>query len=323
LNFTNESVQREYETLLKIIEKEECAIFIGAGLSKPSGYPSLQDLLHEMAKVASIDELQKKEVDKHWAEDFQVIKDKLGREEYRECLKRIFDHTKRDVPYNPILINILNIPFCAFVTTNFDPCLEFATMNLPISSGRYSYSYPNLPITKLTDKHIYHPHGYIDPEIPDSVTSIILSQDEFNDAYNVTMVTSAFFNVLFGELDVLFVGFGWNDIEILNVLEKTKHLREIGENIATKRELKLSRERYKFALIDKDTYEKDKNQENYIGKLGIIPIPYVITENNHHQLIQIIEDIQRETSKKSISPIPSVPKDFYKLPDINVGDFND
>jgi hypothetical protein len=282
LNFPNETSQHDYETLLKVVEGGECAVFIGAGLSKPIGYPSLQDLLHEMATEAEISDLVGKEVDNHWSEDFQVIKNALGRERYRGCLRKIFDHTKRNVPYNPILINILNIPFCAFVTTNYDPCLELATMVLPTTFMRNTYSYPNSPTTKLTGKHIFHPHGYIDPQNPDSVTSIILSQDEFIDAYDVTMATSTFFRALFWDLDILFVGFGWNDIEILSSLEKTKLQRKVGADVAFKRDLRLSRERFRFALIDNDTYERDKNQENYIERLGITSIVYKKAGESHY-----------------------------------------
>lgn len=212
----NDLFSREsFDALIAAIEREECAIVIGAGLSKPIGYPSLQDLLHEMAREANISELQQKEIDDNWIKDFQTIKDALGLGQYREILKGIFDNTKRDIPYNPILINILNIRFCAFVTTNYDPCLEFASMNLSTLAKSHSYSYPNLPLPQLTGRHIFHPHGYIDPDNPDSVNTIILSRDEFTEAYDVTQSTSIFFRTLFGDLDVLFVGFGWNDIVIL------------------------------------------------------------------------------------------------------------
>lgn len=275
----------------------------------PIGYPSLQGLLRGMAKEANISELQEKNIDKDWMGDFQEIKNTLGPERYREYLREVFDHTKRDLKFNDILLSVFNIPFCAFVTPNYDPCLEFATMKLPSLSRPYSYPYPNLPTSELKGKHIFHPHGYIEPNNPNSVNSIILSKDEFTDAYEIT---SKFFTALFLELDVLFVGFGWNDIVILDILEKAKQTRKAREDIAVKRNLQLSRERYKFALLDDETYQNDKKGDNFIGRLGINPIIYKKTGESHNPLNQIIEEIQRKTSKEPVLEIPTVPTGFLE-----------
>ena len=315
MNFSDKSSQRDYETLLKAIDNNNCAIFIGAGLSIPVKYPSLQGLLHGMAREAGVIELQDKIIDKDWASDFKTLKDYLGLERYRRHLSEVFDHTKRDLKFNDVLLSIFGIPFCAFVTTNYDPCLEFASMKLPSTLNRYSFSYPNLPTSELKGKHIFHPHGYIDPNEPNSINSIILSDDEFIDA---SEITSKFFTALFLELDVLFVGFGWNDIVILNVLEKAKQTRKEREGIAVKSNLQLSRERYMFALLDNETFENDKGQDNYIGRLGINPIIYKKTGESHNQLNQIMEEIQRKTSSEPAIEIPTVPAGFFEpLGEIN------
>jgi hypothetical protein len=251
LDFSANISPPHYNNLLSAIEREECAIFIGSGLSVPVGYPSLQMLLNQMANEAGIVDLQAKEIDQNWTNDFQTIKEALGPAHYADCLRNIFDHRKRDIPYNPILINILNVPFCAFVTTNYDPCLEFAHMNSSSGFGRHSFSYPNLPTTELKSKHIFHPHGYFNPKDANSINSIILSQDEFSMAYETDEITSTFLRELFWELDVLFIGFGWNDIEILGILERVKQKRQLREDITIKRNLPLSRERSKFA--DRET----------------------------------------------------------------------
>ena len=100
LNHPDHTSQENFEALVTAIERGKCAVFIGAGLSTSIGYPSLKDLLWEMAREAELHELQEKEVDDGWADDFQIIKDKLGLNRYREILKRIFDHKKRNQRYN-------------------------------------------------------------------------------------------------------------------------------------------------------------------------------------------------------------------------------
>lgn len=309
MDYPDRLSQKHYDILLTSIDRRECAIFIGAGISIPIGYPSLQGLLKEMAKEANIAELQEKELDQDWMKDFLSIKKALGSERYQEYLRGIFDHTKRDVKFNPILLDILSIPFCAFVTTNYDQCLEFATKKLPNPAIKYCYPYPNLPTSDLKGHHIFHPHGYIDPNNPNSINSIILSDDEFADAYEIT---SNFFTTLFLELDILFIGFGWNDMVILDIIEKTTQTRKNREGTLAKKNLQMSREKNKFALIDNDTYQKDTTKGNYITKLGILPIVYKKTGGSHDPLNQIIEKIQMSISKTPVATIPALPEGFFE-----------
>lgn len=313
----NQVSQDDLNALIATINRRECAVILGAGPSIGIGYPSLQDLLWEMAKETELTELHTKELDENWARDFQIIKETLGTEKYRNTLERRFDY-KRYLPYNPILINILNIPFCAFVTTNYDPCLELASANLTTLTRRHSFSYPNLPIPQLKQSHIFHPHGYIEPNNQNSINSIVLSEDEFKEAYEETQATYMFFRSLFDDLDILFVGFGMNDIVILDILDKTKQLRKIKEGVAVKKNYQLSRQRTKFAILDNETYQRDKNKANFVGRLGITPIIYEKIDKSHYLLNQLIEEIQRQTSEQTISPVPTVPEGFLEP----LGDFH-
>ena len=64
LNHPDHTSQENFEALVTAIERGKCAVFIGAGLSTSIGYPSLKDLLWEMAREAELHELQEKEVDR-------------------------------------------------------------------------------------------------------------------------------------------------------------------------------------------------------------------------------------------------------------------
>ena len=281
--------QNNYNILLASINRRECAIFIGAGISIPIGYPSLQGLLQIMAREAANTELQEKNLDQNWMKDFRVLKEPPWTGTISRTIKGIFDHTKKDVKFNPILLDVLSIPFCAFITTNYDPCLEFATKKLSNSTVKHSFPFPNLPISELKGHHIFHPHGYLSPDDPNSVNSIILSEDEFADADGII---SNFFTTLFLELDVLFIGFGWNDMVILDIIEKTKQTRKNREDILTKKNLQLAREKEKFALIDNDTYQQDLARGSYLAKLGIHPIVYKKSGGSHDPLIRLLKNFK-------------------------------
>jgi len=308
LDIPGQSNQKDFKFLHELIGRAECAVFIGAGISIPVGYPCLQQLLWKMAIEADIDELKEKEITDDWMDDFQTIKAALGLDLYRECLIRIFDHRTKDTQYSPLHLNMLNIPFCAYVTTNYDPCLEFAACNSPAPYRGNIFVYPNLPVVDLKGEHIFHLHGYLAPEDQGSVNSIVLSRDEYDDAYEEIVPT--FLRTLFRELDVIFIGFGWNDLVILDTLTKAKKTREVREEVAIRRDFQLSRERHVFAIIDSDTYDKDIEGNNYIGAFGVRPIIYKKLGDSHYLLNDIIQSIQVGTSSVPVAPMPSLPEGF-------------
>ena len=307
-----------YHKMVEIVRRGRCAAFIGAGTSMPVGYPGLSNLLDELAREANLDDLTASEgshegVTNDWMDDFQRIKNMLGDERYRDCLMRIFDARRRDQRFNPILLNILAIPFCAFVTTNFDRCLEFATSHSPIAPQTIPFTYPNLPVTELREKNIFHVHGMIDEGDPSSIKSVVLTKDEYAEAYEGHGSTAIFLRALFSDLDVVFIGFGWTDFVVLDAVERARECNEAKDSFAYERNLPMLRQRHKFAILDKETYERDTDGDDYIGRFGIIPIVYSKPHGSHNELNDIIEAIQTSTSDIPVGPIPSIPEDYLRV----------
>lgn len=312
LDIPSQENQENFDLLIDRIRNEQCAVFIGAGLSKPVGYPSLQELLWNMAAVAEIDTLLDKIITTEWMDDFQEIKETLGEDRYRACLHEIFDHEARDIEFNPILLYLLYVPFRAYITTNYDPCLEFASRHLTSSRIRNNFAYPNLLATDLKNNHIFHIHGYINPDEHDSVNSMVLSRDEYNDAYENSGIVSNFLRTLFSEIDVAFIGFGWNDLVILDIIKRVKEAREVREDIATSRNMRLTRKRDKFTIIDSESFERDKEGNNFLGINGIRPIIYEKKAESHSQINKIIKVLQEKTSNIPMGPMPSFPEGLIK-----------
>ncbi len=317
LDLPSQANQYNFDLLIDRISNGQCAVFVGSGLSVDVGYPSLQKLLREMATEAGLDLLQEKNISDDWMDDFQVIKETLGIERYRACLGEHFDDSTKNQQFNSILINLFNIPFCAYITTNYDPCLEFASQQTPSSPIRTNFTYPNLPVIELTHKHIFHIHGYVNPYNQDSVGSIVLSRDEYDDAYNNSRFVSDFLHVLFNEIDVVFIGFGWNDLVILDTISRAKETREVREDFATQRNFRLTRARNIFAIIDLETYERDRDHSNYLGTNGVRPIVYEKIAGNHNKLIYLVHEIQEKTSDIPITPMPSPPEGLIDIGENN------
>jgi len=314
LEFYNTEDQNILDILIERISNGECAVFIGSGLSMDVGYPDLQRMLREMAAEAGLEDLHKKAISDDWMDDFQIIKEALGIESYRDHLRDFFDHNTKSQQFNHILINLLNIPFCAYITTNYDPCVEFAS-RYAASSPKSTNSYPNLPITELRNEHIFHVHGYVNPDDQSSVKTIVLARDEYEDAYNNSGIVSQFLSTLFSEIDVVFIGFGWNDLVIIETISKAKETREIREEFAAQRGFGLTRARSVFAIIDSEIIERDKQGNNYLGENGVIPIVYEKTSGSHNKLNYLVQEIQKKTSSIPIAPMPSPPADIIGFGD--------
>ena len=312
-----ESIKSEeiQKLLLESIGRGDCAILIGAGLSRIPGYPDLNGLLNEMARRAEIPELVEKEIDDGWMDDFQSIQEKIGEDRFFNILTEIFDPRNKNPQFDPILLNILHIPFCSYITTNYDPSIEYACRQLQAETTgfeRHSFYYPNLPVTRLREKHIFHPHGYYLPE-ENSQNSIILTKSKYQEAYIKGKATFKFFEALFRELDVLFLGFGWSDMQILKVLRESKRDYIEGRAIAVQQGMPFIHERNKFTVIDRDTLERDKLNNDFISSMGIIPIVYDAPNGNHYELVKIIEQIRDQVADTKLGKLPSVPENYQRI----------
>ena len=306
---TEPSPENTTSQLVETIMRGECAAFIGSGTSIPIGYPRLSELLQQLAIEAGVPELQEKGITDTWMQDFQALRDSLGLERYRGCLLHQFDHRARGSDFSSVLLHILGTPFCAFVTTNYDQCLEFAARDSSTQFERNSFAYPNLPATKLRGGHIFHPHGYIQPEIPDTVRSVILTSQDYVDAYETTGATSGFIRTLFSELDVLFVGFGWEDFVLLGAIAEAFSARATMETLAAERDLPIAREKRRFALVDTDTLERDNRGHGYLRRLGVIPISYD-KGVAHGPLNSIVRELRVDSTGVAFPPTPSLPPGF-------------
>ena len=74
----------------------------------------------------------------------------------------------------------------------------------PIAPQTIPFTYPYLPVTELREKNIFHVHGRIDEGDPSSIESVVLTKDEYVEAYEGNESTAIFLRALFGELDVVF-----------------------------------------------------------------------------------------------------------------------
>jgi SIR2-like domain len=134
------------------------------------------------------------------AEEYRRI---LGQENYQNIIKREFDPNNNKQPWLPVHLDLIQMPFASFITTNYDCIIEYAY----IENGEapiYNF-YPILPHTHLRDRQIFHVHGIIDhSRLPETIGSIIFTRSDFNEAYTSGSNLIKLITCLYTELTIFF-----------------------------------------------------------------------------------------------------------------------
>jgi NAD-dependent SIR2 family protein deacetylase len=263
--------------------KRKIAFFIGAGVSKLTGYPLWVDLAKSLKEsfcksgtrgindINTVNELFNKGNFKRVL-SFIKAKDKTL---YEEEIKKIFNECHQKLNKNTEIFEIiaelskLNV---IIVTTNIDIELTDALENIGSNHKRISI----VPIDGyINDKVLYHLHGRIDQPL-----SWVLTDDDYAKFYsNEPQRCNQFLNELFSSIRVLvFVGYSIEDKVFEKLLSSEYKILDI----------------FWIQLYN----EKLKNKINIDAKyfesiLDIKPITY----KNEEDLINLMKTLINEVRK--------------------------
>jgi hypothetical protein len=295
--------------LMDRIRKRECCVFVGAGLSRAAWYPSWSELLDTL-KAESEDLLGTSINDAHLdyydrAEKYREI---LGLDNYRNIIQKEFNPENNKQPWLPVHLDLVEMPFVSYITTNYDCVIENAYRKMGLEPT-YSF-YPLFPMTHLRDRQIYHIHGIIDhSRLLETQDSIVLTRSDFDEAYNQDSNLIKLITCLYTELTLFFVGFNVRDPSMMRILRSSLLEFEKTRSVASARGSGPLKNLKHFALLpypnktptDVDigrrimTEEIDldaKNREDEeLRSLGVYTIRYTGDTQNHTQLINVIHDL--------------------------------
>lgn len=226
-----------YRELLEDFSKRTCVLFVGSGPSS-SIFKSWDDLIDALGERANLKQLPK-ESKFRFADR---CRNKLGLEKYYDFLKRRFDDTRLRNQHEAIHSHMVNTAFNAFVTTNYDLCLERAAgMDIRVSSSRMIKSEiitSNQPMSELAKpliesvqcwpdcispsslkdpgRTLYHIHGSIAKG--QTEIKLVLTESDYRQAYRSSDDITAFLIDLLAISDsmVVFCGYGFKDHELFN-----------------------------------------------------------------------------------------------------------
>lgn len=180
-------------------KNNKLVIFVGAGVSANSGFPTWKELIVQMSKdLGGFDGEISSDL---FTKIPQYYFNERGEKEYFEILTKIFQSKK----YKPTVIHdeILKLNPMHLITTNYDDLLEQAAL----INGHFYHKISNdldLPYNNF-NKKIIKMHGDFD------IKNIVLKEDDYlNYSHNFTLIEN-YIKSLISTNTILFIGYSVND----------------------------------------------------------------------------------------------------------------
>jgi hypothetical protein len=297
--------QNNLENLISEISRDQCCAFIGSGISQPAGYPSWVEVIHMLCDATRI-----KTGEEHFdsSKEFRYLAEecrkKLSEDEYDEVLISAFHPNGRD-RYRSIHQRIREIPFHGYITTNYDLCLEKA--GIALGQNIRTLYYPELDISKLRERHIYHIHGVLESDkIEATIGTLVLSERDYRFAYEQDDLVPGFLKQLLPYHTVVFMGFSLGDEDITKVLRTVQLSLQIRSDFEAKARIGIRKPLRQFIFLHQEEGIKQEELDKLdaqVKDLALLPIYYHGESKRHSELETILEFIRERTTSL---PIPTI-----------------
>lgn len=214
-----------FDALVSSLREGEAVAFVGAGASAGM-YPLWGEFIGLLADYVVAEGKAEPKDAARWKADtastpqqrVNVMLRRLGEPRYRNFLKETFGPRKATDGrrYTATHAVLLRLPFRGYVTTNYDPALEFARMELrpdSLTTGTPTWEdddevhrwYTGDVFKRGEDCPILWLHGYWQRP-----NGIVLNSGEYARAYRPGLYRRLF-EGLWGQRQLVFAGFGFND----------------------------------------------------------------------------------------------------------------
>lgn len=235
INFINESKR----IIRKASENKKLVIFVGAGISANSGYPSWGSLVEEFANGLGMDTKNISQED--YLKIPQYYYNSRKEKEYYDV---IFNKFKVQVKPNPIHDLIFDLNPYHVVTTNYDELLEEAARNKGIFYDVVSKD-KDLPYTP-NNNMIIKMHGELKNK------NIVLKEDDYLSYFKNFKLIQNYIKSLISTYTILFIGYSVSDINVKYIFQWVKDI--LGNDFQQAYFLDVD-ERKKFDQIEFEYYK--------------------------------------------------------------------
>jgi|GEM_PF-5022745 hypothetical protein len=217
-----------FDKLIEIVRNGECALFTGAGLSKPLGYRIWDEgikVFNEqnpcLSQIAGFSEMDISNLSSQNIID--KCKDKLG-SAYYDFLKKEFGRDGKQ-RHHTNLYTLWKTNFREYITTNFD-----ATLYDHREDCNKLVSYPSDALEYYNERTLYYLHGrafIVDGETEEVLkyylNNLVYGEQSYEEAYKEEKAFEPFIYKLLGKCSILFVGFSMKDVDFKNLFENIRY----------------------------------------------------------------------------------------------------
>ena len=302
-----------FEALVSILEAGKAIAFVGAGASAPM-YPLWGKFIELLADHAVAEGKAEEKDAKRWKADtistpqqrVNVILRKLGEPLYRNFLRTTFG--PRENPdgrhYTATHAALLRLPFRAYVTTNYDPALEFARAELrpeSLSTGTPTWE---------DDEEVYRwrTGDVFDDDCPmlwihgywQRPAGIVLNSGEYSQAYKPGIYHDTFKELWVRER-LVFLGFGFNDPQFTFMVGE--FLRDLGNANAVPRHVAILGLPVEKDGLPYDTEAIREWRESLEADYLVRALFYPVPDGDHWALQALLEHLAERCRSAGLAPV--------------------
>jgi hypothetical protein len=269
--------------LINLINQRGTWAFIGSGLSVDSGGPTWKRLVEQTAQSLPAD-LQKK------IKSDRIYLSKFAKGDYAGCFSRIEKFATRAMVESGVVSQINHLtepgaliqfvadwPFDGYITTNYDLLLEKSLQRINSQSGWITVGNSADEIRKVSGDArgiVWHAHGAAG--LTQSKSRLVISEADYDEFYLDPSILVQQLRGLLSQRRVVFIGFGFQDPEVLRLL------KTIGKLTSPARPI------YAF-LGGVSGNDCEDERMDLLERYNVDVIPYEIIDGSHNQLKDLLE----------------------------------
>ena len=285
--------------LLHAIKKGRLVLFIGAGASAEAGLPNWQELIDQLLTVfdeagiydAGVVRAYKKSARLSTTDALEVLDTLLEQQRARLQSKftSIFPSNADSYPSTRVAKLLASIGAGRFATLNYDYCFERAAREVgKVLGGAMCFPvFDSERFENDPEPFLVHIHG----DAGSGIERVVLTQKQYNHAYDGGSDLTNLLKRMFQDWTVLFVGFGFHDYEVKQILSNNSDFAK-GPDAP-----------YHVAILPKKlrgkdhVVMKDRAFSHWNTRTLFYDLADKDTKDRHKNLVQKLEDLRRSLTE--------------------------
>jgi hypothetical protein len=266
--------------ITELVNTGDAWVFVGSGASIPSGYPSWGELVRKVARrllpkvrdAANHSTRFKASLDRNdFPAAFGFLEDAAGRAALEGAVRQELMPVRAS---NPVTDILAKWPMAGYVTTNYDSLLTAALRKVDDEPWTQVGNSPN-EIRKLSggaNHTVWHLHGSVNLDA--SKSHMILTKRDYLTLYgDASSPSMRQLGSLLSQRRLLFIGFGFNDAELRQVLKSVAELTTPSRPF--------------FAILPDSIGDVTRHELTRDHNINVVTYP--LREGRHDALIELLE----------------------------------